>query len=264
MISDDLAAACAASRRVCLVPHLGLGDALVLAGLVRHACAAADEVLLFGKRAYAASLRTLFADLPNLRMWFVEEFQDLYAGNFALLSAAVANGFEVVPVGAHGAALGLPGAAAWQHADELWTRAMYKSVRADPDLQYAAFKRPELTPPQTAANDDVLKRALARRPRGARLVVLHDDPSRGFVIDRARLPAGAHVVHVDDFGSCNVFDYVRLLDEADEFHAIDSCFLWLHHFLRLRSSAVCHAYAKRTDVRGLFDDPRGGAVVTSG
>ena len=238
---------------VCVLGHLGLGDAIVMNGMVRILCAACPEVLFVAKKAYVGSLRYLFGGLKNLRMLLVDEWQD------ALDKVrAVPPEFKVLPLGMYA------GDERWRDLDPCWARCFYRQVGMDPEAMYEAFA--------CARNED-RERELMERVReivgDGDFAVVHDDPSRGLVIERpphlvaadsrdggsAELP----FVHVDDprFRRDNIVVYLEVLRRAREVHAIDSCFLLLADFAGLTRGGppgkwVCHAYAKDPHMPELY------------
>jgi hypothetical protein len=221
-------------QRTCIVPHLGLGDMIVLNGMVRAACRASDEVLLFAKRAYVSSVRSLFGDLRNLRLKFVEEAHEFYADDCALLRSAEAMGYRVVTLGDH------TGSREWMATDPAWTHALYRHAGLDPRLMYDRF--------HVVRNED-REQAMLRTVRAAVgdvYVVVHDDPARDLVINRDLLPTGMAVVHVDDprWRTNNIVDYAAVIDNAMHLHALDSCFMLMADFMDLRPRKFCHAYCR--------------------
>jgi hypothetical protein len=220
-------------QRLCLITHLGLGDMILLNGMVRIACQKYSEVLLFVKKAYANSLRSLLYDLTNLRLKFVTEHYDLEANDFEAVRDVLAAGYLLMPTGHYTTD-------DWQSLDPIWSRALYRQVGLDPDSMYAEFR--------VQRNEDREARMLekVRGHVGMAYVVLHDDPARGYVIDRSCLPPGLPVVHVDDprWRADNIFDYAEVIDNAVQFHGFDSCFMLMADFLQLCRSNFCHAYLK--------------------
>lgn len=228
--------------RVCIVPHLGLGDMILLNGLVRKACMANAEVMLFVKKAYISSLRSLFEDLANLRLRFVEEQHALYADGANALATVVKQGYELVLLGQHS------GSNEWKKLHPLWSKALYRQVGMDPEDMYALFhvNRP------TARENAMLE--AVRAAVGDVYVVVHDDASRGMTIDASHLPPGMPVVHVDDarWRTNNIFDYATVIDNAMQFHGFDSCFMLMADFLNLKTEKFCHAYLKDADMPANF------------
>ena len=52
--------------------HLGLGDHIVTASLIRHFCSIYDEVVLFCLPNIETTLQSLFKDLKNLEIFPIE------------------------------------------------------------------------------------------------------------------------------------------------------------------------------------------------
>lgn len=231
-----------ARDRVCIVPHLGLGDMIVLNGLVRETCKDSEEVLLFVKKAYVSSIRSLFGDIKNLRLKFVDEAHELYAHQCRLMRDAVAQGFELVLLGQHS------GSEDWKALDPVWSRALYRQAGMDPRDMHTQFNVAR----QPGREQAMLQHV--RRCVGDIYVVVHDDPSRGFVVDRSHLPAGMPEVHVDDprWRTSNIFDYAAVIDNAMQLHAFDSCFMLMADFMCLRARKFCHTYCKDPDMPAEF------------
>ena len=220
-------------KKVCIVPHLGLGDMILLNGLVRRVCGDSKEVMLFVKKAYISSVRSLFADIRNLRLQFVDEIDDLADGR--QVAAVQAAGYDVMLLGDHAGSQ-----QDWKALDPVWSRAMYRAAGLDPADMHDLFcvsRQPD--------REEAMLR-FVRQCVGDVYVVVHDDPGRGFAVDRSRLPPGMPVVHVDDprWRTTNIFDYVGVLENAMEVHGFDSCFMLMADFLSVRARKFCHEYCK--------------------
>ena len=218
------------TNKLCIVPHLGLGDMIILNGLVRDACEAHDEVLLFVKKAYISSIRSLFGDVTNLRLKFVAEAHEFTA---ELFRSTAAMGYDMMFLGQHSGTR-------WRALDPLWSRALYRQAGLDPARMYTGF-RVARHPDREAAMLEAVRRAV-----GDVYVVVHDDAARGFVIRTSSLPPGMPVVHVDDprWRTANIFDYAAVIDNAIQFHGFDSCFMLMADFLGVKARTFCHAYFK--------------------
>lgn len=51
-----------------IFPHFGLGDAIIINGLVRHFCSIYDSVVYFSSDIYFSSIKYMFRDLKNLNV----------------------------------------------------------------------------------------------------------------------------------------------------------------------------------------------------
>lgn len=220
------------SPRLCLLPRQSLTELLAVSPMVRELCVAKDEVMVVVPSKYAACLRNVFGDVPNLRFRFsAPSWTDTVSAD-ALAALRSAGHDVVVP---------LP------------------SVRQTCPHSLLGLD------PRGARTDFLLHRALPaeealwRRVQGAvgdTFVVLHDDPRTGRAIRRELLPAGVPVVDVHDprFRAANPLDWIQTMDRAVQVHAIDSCFLFLADALALRPRKHLHAYASPPAARFLYRD----------
>lgn len=78
--------------------------------------------------------------------------------------------------------------------------------------------------------------------RGSRLAFVHDDPSRGFTIDRSKIKPDLKIVR--PCGLPSILDYVPLMEAVDEVHVIDSSFLHLCEHLERTDGLFYHRYAR--------------------
>lgn len=215
------------SKRMLLVPHLGLGDALVLRGAVGALAASCDRLVVVGLRRYRASLEALYSDLASegLALALVDSATDIspaFGSDGAAIDAFVRDGHLPVLLGDHSPPPA-PGAADWRAADPLWTRALYMHLGLDPALMRSGFSLPRTREARAAA---MLAR-VREITGGAPYALVHDDPDRPLLFPE--LPEGTVCLHVDDarFRSDCLFDYVEVVRHAARLHAIDSCFALL-------------------------------------
>lgn len=206
--------------KIAVLGHMGLGDAIVQKGLVRRVTEIADEVLFFGKKQYEKSLQSLFWDVDKLSFVLVDDDADIspaFGADGRMWRQLEREGFAVVPLGYHS------GSEDWLSSDSAWNRCLYKQLGIPPECMRTHFGTVEKTP----AAADMTKRV--RAELGTEYAVVHDDPKRDMVIDRAWVPADLPCIHVDDprIRSDNVCDYLDLLEHATEVHCIDSCFALL-------------------------------------
>lgn len=241
-VGDSAGTSAAAGDSVAVVGHLGLGDAIVLSGMVRTLCAARRRVAFFAKKPYASSLSTLFAGCDNLELVLVDEVDDALRQLRAFRAARPE--YEVLRLGAYA------GDPCWSALDPSWARCFYLQAGLPPDLMYDAFR-------WGRDPDRELARRVEELVGGEDYAVVHDDLSRGMALF---LPASAApAVHVDDprIRRDDIFAYLEVLRRAAQVHAIDSCFLLMCDFAGLTLEAppgkfFCHAYAKDPAMPALY------------
>lgn len=240
--------------RAVVLPHLGMGDMLVLRGLVAALCARYDALVVVGLRRYRDSLGCLFEDLaPRVSVALVDSARDIsprFGASGKTLAAYEARGYEVLALGDHGAE------ARWREAHPLWTRALYAQAGVDPAHMYAGFRLPASRAAQSRAMLATVRELTGGRP----YVLVHDDERRPLWLPPDLGPDDPVVLHVDDarLRSAVVFDYVDTLRHAARLHAIDSCFALLADLAGLDTPVTVHAYAKNAGMEDIYRD--GGRV----
>ncbi len=217
----------ASRRKVLLVPHMGLGDMLVLRGMVA-ALSDKNDVLVLGFARYRDSLRCLFEDLAGVSLGLMET-TDKLASDIRILQR---QGYRLLALGEF-----CPG---WDRTAPGWTRRLYEQAHMDPGLMNARFRLPASRADAAAAMLAKVRELAEGRP----YVLVHDDPERPLVLPE--IADGVCVFHVDDkrFASDIIFDYSDVLRHAHHLHAIDSCFALLAHLGQLGTPTTVHAYAR--------------------
>ena len=87
-------------------------------------------------------------------------------------------------------------------------------------------------------------------PLGKPYVFVHDDPSRGFIIDddRIRKLAGEDIVIIRNDMKENIFYYGKLFEEAKQIHCMESCFRSFAETLDIKGELYFHNF--RTGASG--------------
>jgi len=200
---------------ITILPHLGLGDQLVLNGLVRH-FAESEKVITFAKRCHYPSVSFMYRDIPDrvqvipLDKFTTDEMMEHVKG-------------RVLPLGVHG----IPPPVfsklvVGEYSQYInWVCMLYIQSGLHPNTMYRKFKvvrdtEKEFTPPTVP------------------YVFVHDDKQRGreIKVDTEKLicrpqsstllPDGSY--QFDDF---NIFDYLSVIENASERHMMNSSFNWL-------------------------------------
>lgn len=212
-------------------PHLGLGDAFVMAGLVRafHTFNPTFKILWPSKPHNFESCKELFADLPRVRVFKVENdvaldelVRDVPMDDRFRFGFYKAGNFDA----------------------KNWVTEFYRQAELDVSLSWSQFVLPQAT--------------IFRLFTKGQMVVshdyafVHDDPARGFHI--THLAPTGHI-YLPAKRSNNIFDHLAPLFHATEVHCIDSCFLHLadrvfhvtRHFHKI-PKLYFHGYARKTPV----------------
>lgn len=205
--------------QIVIYGNLGAGDSIVCNAILRH-YAKTHSVFALCKKHNIQSLNFMTRDVRNIEWLIVDGDSD--ALDFCALIEK--EGYKVLNIGmfgphpfnpaewdkSHFAAAGVP-------FEDRWSK--WKVVR-QPSR--------ELKPPEGP------------------FCFVHEDASRGFVIDRQRLPENIPWVFAEPGLTQNLFDWTAHIEQATEIHMIDSCFAILADSLtELKAKRmVVHLYAR--------------------
>lgn len=209
-----------------LYHHLGLGDHILCNALVRHFAARHATLGLFVKRRYLESVRFMYRDNPGIRFFAVRDDREVATFLRRWPQApCIRIGFENLDI-----------------TRLSFAESFYQQV----GLDYA--RRWDGIVPRDRAREEALYHRLVGQP--GPYIFMHDDPGRGYVIDRDRLPAGVPVVRPLPGLTDIIFDYALVMERAAEIHCMDSSFRHVVDTLELSGPRLfLHLYAKGVDVR---------------
>jgi hypothetical protein len=157
--------------------HLGLGDHFVYAGMMRWLSAAnTEELKIVCKHVNLPTLKHLYSDDPKITFYPISDDNEIsphYGAPKSTIESIAAAGYTIIAVGTHGAR-----AHTYLQLDPCWANTFYKEIGVDPSTRFSHWRTPY---PLTAAEQKW--RRLLGALYGQDYVVVHDDPSRNFVID---------------------------------------------------------------------------------
>jgi hypothetical protein len=202
---------------ITILPHLGLGDQLILNGLVRH-FAEQDDVTIFVKHSHERSVAFMYRDLGTRVKIIKLEKDDGEMITYVQTHGDVCG--KVLALGAHA----MPGAD-FQRLSlspfTTWLCVMYLQAGLNPNAMYRKFKVDRDRSREFPAPDEPY-------------VFVHDDEQRGRVI---KLDTTLKVVRpkVSKFmangmfqdDGFNIFDYMTIIENAQERHMMNSSYSWL-------------------------------------
>lgn len=195
--------------------NMGLGDAIILNGLVRKLAEARDKVIFLCKSHNCESVRFMFGDNPKIIVEPVggDAGAEMFISDVEVAAARATNPWEIeiMRLGCTG-----PGWTTGQDFDQTF----YRQAGVPFEERWSGFYAPPSNYPMLPL----------RLELGARYLLAHEDASRGYVIDRTHLgmPAESVPVIFTDTLTPNIFDWVPALTNASEIHCIPSSFsvLW--------------------------------------
>jgi hypothetical protein len=97
---------------------------------------------------------------------------------------------------------------------------------------------------RNAEREEVLFQRLV--PRNSKYIFLHEDVSRGFEINRVRVPKDVQIVQPNAAFAkeFTVFDYLKIIENAWQIHCIESSFCALIESMNISIPKFAHRYAR--------------------
>ena len=216
------------SRRVAALPvavgdcvhfeHLGLGDHIVCNAITRDLCRRHPLVWMPVKKHNVAAVEFMFRDVTNLGVVPVCEATDARW----IARALKLRGCRYSGLGAYGEP---------PFDSSCFDREFNRQYGLSFEERWNGFHlmrdtRREVQPPSQS------------------YAFVHDDPTRGYVIDRRHVRAGLSVITNRTFDVPIVFDLGRLIECADEVHCINSSLMHWIEQLNPVGKLFWHHYAR--------------------
>lgn len=209
----------AVARGDCVhLEHLGLGDHIVGNAITRDLCRRNPFVWMPVKAHNQASVAFMFRDLKNLGLVPVTDGRE--AGRATRMM--MARGCWRSGLGAYGDPPFDP---------TCFDREFYRQAGLPFEERWSGFH---------------LQRDLSSEipPPSEPYAFVHDDPTRGYVIDRHRIGAGLPIITNLTFRVSTLFELGRLIEGAAEVHCINSSLMhWIEH-LKPVGKLFWHYYAR--------------------
>lgn len=233
-------------KKVFLLTHLGQGDSIICNGMIRTIASKVEELLLVAKKPYKQAMVSMFGDLPNVSVEYVDDAPDVspaFNGGIAppLFQDIIGRGFTFIPLGLH---TGNPN---WQVNEPNFAKAFYNQVGLDYQCSWINFRFRMDVDKHLAMYNKVVKFY------GYDYSFIHDDPKRKILIPRQ---PGVSYVHPDDslIYSTNIFDYYLVIRNAKQLHFFDSCFGLLMDRMHTDGAKFCYTTGIRPVVPGFYRD----------
>jgi len=200
--------------------HLGLGDHLITNGLIRTLIVESDKYTMFVKPEYVQSVKFMFRDLPNIE--FLEGSADS-AIDFLRLNNI--NNNDVIYAGFH-----------WvDRYGSTFEENFYLQNNVPFENKWSKF----YVDRDTKREDDIFEKYNIKEP----YIFLHQDESRGLTIDKNKIP-NIKIVEPNQLQTNNIFDYSKLIQNAESVHCIESSFLHMIDLMNLNENVFLHTYSR--------------------
>ena len=233
-----------------ILHHLGLGDQIMLNGMVRH-FAETDNVVIFAKRCHEESVRFMYRDIQDR-----VEIILLDTINPNEIWSKVKG--DVIPLATYGM-----DDKSWEFMTQgsgnvmsNWAHGVYIQAGINPKYMYSKFKV-------------VRDKSREFTIKNENYIFVHDDPERDRVIDVQTdkfvyKPHSKITDNKQEFFQCdrpNIFDYITVIENADEVHCMNSSYNWMIELMNIGNPQknffhldVAHKYYVPRTVKTVFSD----------
>lgn len=224
-----------------ILPHFGLGDAIMINGLIRHFCEIYDNIFLFSADYHYESVKYMFRDLENLK---VLNFGDMglvvqncinYISSNNLQNDLIKVGFEKLYDEMH-----------FIRPDGLLYESYYTMFDLQPSLRYEKFF--------CLRNEEYENYVYNYlNPSNEEYIFIIDDSTHqngSFVIDESRIPKKYKIIKYDKDLNYNderflLFNYGKIIENAKEVHSMETAFLEFIKSMKFSSNIFVHSYLKK-------------------
>ena len=212
-----------------VLPHQGLGDHILCNAIYRHLSGKHRIVIIIVRLKYHNELKYMLRDLPNVyfivipnfRHWiFLKKIKTLiyllrlrslglgfYGENFFLSALRFDNNY-------------------------------YLQAEIEFDLRWSNFKVS-----RNIERENEVAKKLIKMPGD--YIFLHEDISRGYLIDRSRIKTELPVITPLQSREFSLFDYRSVLQNATEVHVIESSFAaFIDSLPETNSKKFAHRYSR--------------------
>jgi len=204
--------------------HLGLGDHIICNGMVRHFCKKYNNIVLFCYTHYYDNVSYMYRDLNNLEIFTFDREEEailFVENNPTVKNNLLKPGFE-----------NLDSCLDRMTFDE----AFYYLAGLDFQIRFDEFYFDR----DLEKEEEVCK---TLNPDNEKYIFVLDDPNRGYNIDMSKVMSDYKVIRNDyQFG---MFDYIKLLENAEEIHMMQTGFLDLVNSYEIKKPKIYrHKYVR--------------------
>jgi|TARA_B110000977_G_scaffold34523_1_gene46155 hypothetical protein len=215
---------------ITILHHLGLGDAIMLNGMVRH-FAEMEEVCIFVQKQHLVSVEFMYRDIKDrvkIKTVNTTNAQDMWSQVEG----------KVLPLATYRIPDNI-----WKYIMEgpptemvNWAHSVYIQAGIPPKYMYSKFKVVRDKPSEIKCEYDDY-------------VFIHDDISRGLKIESDHPNVFRITPEVLEKNS-NIFEYLTVIENAKEVHCMDSCYAWMINMMEIGNASKNFLHL---DVKGNYN-----------
>lgn len=226
---------------VYMYPHLGLGDSLMVNGMVRYFCSRYNNLVLFCSTCYCKSIKWLYRDIKNLNiMPFGSDLNSTGDADHMIREFIQANNLydKLFFLGHYPLS---------QVADYGLYHGYYKIYDLDPFMRFDNFYYERNFEYEDYVFDQL-------NPNKEKYIFVIDDSRHhlgNFVISNEKIGSEYKIIHYNkelnfDDDRFLMFNYYKILENAEEIHTLETAFFEFIQLIKLPKPKIyIHSYKKR-------------------
>jgi hypothetical protein len=239
-----------------ILNHMGVGDAIMLNGMVRH-FAETGKVVVVAKSCHEILMRFMYRDLGDqVDYIFVDTTNPQHVWGKVFEYKNKVENCQIIPLSTYGVDDHTWATMTQTEGKSNWSEYPYKQAGVPHEYMRSKFKL-------------VRDKERELKPPDEPYVFVHDDPERGRVIDvktdKFVFKPHSKVTNLKEeyfeTNVPNIFDYISIIENADEVHCMNSSYNWFIELLKLGTpdknffhTGVAHKYYTPPIVKQVFSD----------
>lgn len=231
-----------------ILPHMGVGDQMILNGMVRYLATFHEYVMLVALRKHSATMEFMYRDIPDkIKFLYIDRDEDIspaYGAGIDIIKDYSDRGYLILPLGNHRCE------AKWLEGHVDFAEAFYKQANVPYEVRWRYF-----FVARDKEREERMFRAGMAAMRTTKYAFIHDDPTRRMLVHRDHEVISPELVRyhpnsLDTNPLCGqpdiIFDYCKLIEGAEELHMMDSSFAIMADCICNlgNKKRVLHTYAK--------------------
>lgn len=188
-----------------VLPHLGLGDQLIMSGMIKmwEKCIPSSllsDIQLVVKEPSLETVRDLYADCPHVTFRIVHddsEISPLSPHHYSFYTRLHQQGYQMCFFGCH------TGSPQWRTLDPCWANCFYLQRGLSPSIRFSGWSIPYtddlIQRIQTTTQSFFLYLHLPETDWKYKYIIVHDDPSRHLVLSLPKVFQYIKLHHCESF-----------------------------------------------------------------
>lgn len=241
------------SKKLFFIPHLELGDSIVLNGIVRYYCSIYETVVLVCKKFYYNQIQFMYSDLKNLILYKLPD-KNVYRKmtkyipyDNDIIDLFTKNKIKLLTLGCFKVQYHSTTNVYSNIVFPLW---IYQDLKLSSNIAYDYFKIN-----RNYKREDELYNKLIKIT-GFKYIIVIDDEKRNYTIKDSYLTDLRYPIVKLGNNSTNtnkklneikdpiIFNYIKILENASEIISIDSSIPWIIDMLNIPTKTSVHTYMR--------------------